>query len=297
MTLLTIIIPHYNSEASLVRLLDTIPLSSKIQVVVVDDNSEGFDIDSFTETYSSFEFILNTRGKGAGGARNSGLDIAKGAWVTFADSDDYFISNELAKAIGTISSESLNVDIVFFKPSSVFSNDHSKAKRHIKYTQLIENYMQSENNENRVKLLFSHYVPWSKFIRIELIKSNGIYFDETIIANDGMFSAKCSLYAKGINSYQSTFYIVTVSPNSLTRVKNVKYFRVRLEVFTRMYHFLPDKIKRSIGMSPLSLLKMSLSYSLLEFFKTLMYFRKNKVHFFKYLNRTSFMRLYLNNKS
>ncbi|GMM69662.1 hypothetical protein MTsDn1_29570 [Alteromonas sp. MTD1] len=296
MTELSIIIPHFNSEKSLVRLLETIPLSNDIQVVVVDDNSDSFDIEYYRKAYPKYEFHINTRGKGAGGARNTGLTFACGTWVTFADSDDYFCEKELENVLALISEKDVNADIVFFKPSSVFLNEERKATRHKKYAELVADFIRESSDINKTKLLFSHYVPWSKFIKLDLIKNNNIHFDETIIANDGMFSAKCSLLSKETKAYENEIYTVTVSSDSLTKIKNVEFFRVRIEVFTRMYHFLPSNIKKIIGMSPLSLVRMSLIYGLSEFARTVIYFRRNNVKFFRYLNFASLRRFILSNK-
>lgn len=287
---LSIIIPHFNSQESLKVLLDSIPASSWIQVIVIDDGSQSFDLDFLKESYKDFFFSLNTQGKGAGGARNTGLKIAQGEWVVFADADDCFLTNDFSDAIDKVLNNEADTDIVFFKPISFYLDTGKPAKRHIKYSSLVENYLDKQTDSNLIKLLFSHYVPWSKFIKLDLIKSNNIFFDETIIANDGMFSAKSAMFAKKVSCYQNSFYKVSVSSRSLTKVKRKDYFRVRIEVFTRLYHYLPNRIKSTIGMSPLSLVKMSISYGFKELFKTISYLKSNNVPLFKYFNVTSLLR-------
>src|SRR5690625_3962554 len=94
---LTIIVPHYNSTDSLKKLLATIPKRNNIEIIVVDDKSKKKERNLYDELKASQEFshvmfLLNlTKIKGAGVCRNIGLRCAKGEWVLFADSDDFFV--------------------------------------------------------------------------------------------------------------------------------------------------------------------------------------------------------------
>ncbi|MEQ3443408.1 glycosyltransferase family 2 protein [Pseudoalteromonas sp. BZP1] len=288
---LSIIIPHYNSSESLRDLLFSIPVNKVIEVIVVDDNSYPLLPNSLINDNKHVKFIKNTRGKGAGGARNTALKVASGRWLVFADADDYFVTDGINKILSAIR-EAKAEDIIFFVPCSTYSGTDKSASRHIKYKDLICEFLKEPSYNNNIKLLFSHYVPWSKVIKRKLVVDNEILFDETLIANDGMFSAKCSLKSKEIKCYLDCVYNVTVSEGSLTQVKNIELFRVRLEVFCRMYHYLPNNIKHIIGMSPLALIYMSRIYGIKEVFRSIKYILDNKVSFFKYLNANSIKRFY-----
>ncbi len=101
--LLSLIIPYYNSQATIGRLLASITVSKKApgyEVIVVDDGSSTkFEIrNSKSETNSKFK-ILNSKRKiplkvirlktnhGPAVARNRGVAVAKGKFVVFLDSD------------------------------------------------------------------------------------------------------------------------------------------------------------------------------------------------------------------
>lgn len=86
----SIIIPHKDIPDLLMRCLRSIPVSEDIQVIVVDDNSADADtyLDKCPELSRPYlEFVRTTKGKGAGYARNVGLDHAKGKWLLFADAE------------------------------------------------------------------------------------------------------------------------------------------------------------------------------------------------------------------
>lgn len=287
---ISIIIPHFNSSESLKKLLASIPNIPCIEVIVIDDHSTQ-PVELPRTLHSNFKLVSNKYAKGAGGARNTGIEIARGDWLLFADSDDYFIEGGINRVVSAINNTD-DEDILFFPPTSSYLDTNKAAKRHLKYSDLVYSYIRDDSYKNKIMLLFSHYVPWSKAINIELIKSNGIYFDETLIANDGMFSAKCSLKSKKIKCFSEPIYNVTVSQGSLTKIKNVELFRIRLEVFSRMFHYLPNEYKNIIGMSPLALIYMSRAYGRKELFRTINFFANNNVSFFKYFNFSSIKRFF-----
>ena len=93
---LTIIIPVYNRPEKVVRTLDSIPVRDDIEVIVIDDCST----DNTLEVLKNYDrlplIILQTlENSGPGIARNAGLDVATGEFVTFLDSDDLLVTNNI----------------------------------------------------------------------------------------------------------------------------------------------------------------------------------------------------------
>ena len=92
---LSIISPLYNSRTTLRNMLDSILLQYMnkdfYEVILVDDKSIE-EYEDILEDYKhdmNIVFIKNTtKYKGPSIARQCGLDIATGKWVTFIDSDD-----------------------------------------------------------------------------------------------------------------------------------------------------------------------------------------------------------------
>ena len=90
----TFIIPTRNIPLLLNRCLNSIPLRNDIQIIVVDDNSDPKIVnqDNFPfKNRKNVEVIFNKYSKGAGYARNLGLQLAKGKWLLFPDADDFYV--------------------------------------------------------------------------------------------------------------------------------------------------------------------------------------------------------------
>ena len=210
----SIIIPHYDIPDLLMRCLKSIPVSEDIQVIVVDDNS--LDADTYLERYPELsrpylEFIRTTKGGGAGYARNIGLDHANGKWLIFADADDFFVKNVFSIVREY---ESLDVDVVYFKTKSVFSdNPEEPSTRGVYQNSLIDGYLYNgEENKLRVE----YWSPWGKMIRREFVINHNFRFDEVRYSNDHFFSANVGLNAKNIKADDRVVYVVTRRYGSLT---------------------------------------------------------------------------------
>lgn len=106
----SIIIPVYNAEATLNKCVDSIlgQQFADFEVILVDDGSKDGSLhicEEFARKNSRVTVIHKENG-GVSSARNRGLEIAKGTWVTFVDSDDYL-------GDGFLQNEELTADIVF----------------------------------------------------------------------------------------------------------------------------------------------------------------------------------------
>ena len=103
----SIVIPCYNRPLLLKRaLLSCVQQSSdNFEVIVVDDGSEE-DVESVVTSFNDNRIRYHRQdNKGAATARNTGIDLAKGEWIAFLDSDDIFLPNKLELVETCIDSE------------------------------------------------------------------------------------------------------------------------------------------------------------------------------------------------
>lgn len=94
---ISIIIPVYKVEMYLRRCLDSIIAQSysEWECILVDDGSPdncGKICDEYAGKDKRFN-VIHQENKGVSAARNAGLDVAKGKWIGFVDSDDWIESN------------------------------------------------------------------------------------------------------------------------------------------------------------------------------------------------------------
>ena len=91
--LISVIVPIYNVEKYLKQCIDSIinQTYKKLEIILVDDESPdecGIICDEYQKKDSRVRVIHKKNG-GVSSARNVGIDIATGKWITFIDSDDW----------------------------------------------------------------------------------------------------------------------------------------------------------------------------------------------------------------
>lgn len=92
---LSIIIPVYNVERYVIRCLESVAMEmdDDCELILVDDGStdaSGALCEHFSNSHSHLSIVvIHQPNGGPSAARNHGLEVAKGKYVTFVDADDY----------------------------------------------------------------------------------------------------------------------------------------------------------------------------------------------------------------
>ncbi|MBU3134090.1 glycosyltransferase family 2 protein [Clostridium gasigenes] len=127
MELITVIIPTYNRAKTLLRSMNSVlnQTYKNIELIIVDDNSD----DGTLELVSSLsdnrvKYIKNSTNKGACYSRNLGVDIAKGEYIAFQDSDDEWDLSKLELQINNLKEN--NYDIVSCYINQIFEGGTNK---------------------------------------------------------------------------------------------------------------------------------------------------------------------------
>lgn len=108
----SVVIPTFNRRRELPVALDSVFSQAGIEVecIVVDDCSSDGTISFIEENYNSQHLIIIKKGQQSGpqASRNLGISAARGEFVAFLDSDDYFEPNTLAARVQLCRSKQLD---------------------------------------------------------------------------------------------------------------------------------------------------------------------------------------------
>lgn len=173
--MISVVIPYYNAEKFIHRCLDSlISQSGKFEFIFVND----FSTDSSEDIVKSFAdyrcvCIQNKHNKGVSGARNTGIDYAKGKYITFLDSDDVFLPDAYSKFRSVLD---VKANCYQFNHLRHYS---TKSKSVMKYTNKDGWY----NISNLPNCWFG---VWNKMFRTSFIKD--LRFNESLqYGEDGLF--------------------------------------------------------------------------------------------------------------
>ena len=122
----SIIVPVYNVEHYLSVCIQSI-LQQSIQdyeMILIDDGStdkSGAICDGYAQKYSNI-CVIHQKNRGLSAARNKGIEIARGEYLLFLDSDDYYLSGD---CLEKIERKTDDADVVVFNWVSVDGSNPS----------------------------------------------------------------------------------------------------------------------------------------------------------------------------
>lgn len=113
MPFFSIIIPTFNSKSSLEIALNSVLHQTfrDFEILIIDDGStDGTDV--LMLEYKDIRILYEKQINSGGPAnpRNKGINLSKGEWICFLDSDDFWCSNKLEFCYNEINS---NIDLLF----------------------------------------------------------------------------------------------------------------------------------------------------------------------------------------
>jgi glycosyltransferase involved in cell wall biosynthesis len=274
----SIIIPHKNIPELLLRCIDSIPRRKDVQIIVIDDNSDNdkVDFEHFPCLDDPFvEVVFTKEGKGAGYARNVGLTKAVGKWFLFADADDYFTEGFL-QYLDKYNESSY--DLIYFGIYGIDTETKKENHRGRKYNKLMKDAVYKQKYD---AYKYTAYVPWGKIIKKSLIMENNISFDETMVANDMIFSLKTAYHAKNIFFDENKIYTLESRRDSLMNVRSKEANLCRFSVYLRVNDFLDNIAKKKYKLNYfLLLLKLFDIQNMTYFQKGMSLIKENKINLF-----------------
>ena len=228
---ISVIIPVYNTEEYLQKCLNSVinQTFKDIEIICINDGSTDKSLE-ILEEYSKKDDrikILSQKNKGAGAARNYGLKIAKGEYISFVDSDDWIELATYERLYDIAVSK--DVDMIFFK--MINYNNGEDRYYHTDYYDLIylkEFFTNSTYDFHDLKdYLFKIPVsPCNKIYKRSFLENINAKFNEGLIFEDNPFFFKNILKAKKIFLYDEYFYIRRRTENSVMHLVNKNHFAI-----------------------------------------------------------------------
>jgi glycosyltransferase involved in cell wall biosynthesis len=213
---LSVIIPVYNAESFLSKCLDSLIRSkkdNKVEIILINDGSLDNSLE-IAEAYSrKYDFIkvFNQKNQGPSAARNAGLEMAKGDYVCFVDSDDY-VENDYFDIIFKNTSQDFDVLIFGFNKingAQIIQNN------------FINKILERKDILNLICTSFSNmnlfWFPFKKVYKAGLLKQ--IRFNKKIsIGEDTIFNLEAFIKAERVKVIENCLYNYVNNENSLTQV-------------------------------------------------------------------------------
>lgn len=113
--MISVIIPTYNREKTIQRAIDSVLQQTyqDFELIIVDDGSCDQTKEIIEQINDSRISYVWQKNGGAAAARNTGIKFAKGEYIAFQDSDDFWYADKLEKQLTAL--QTYDADVVFCK--------------------------------------------------------------------------------------------------------------------------------------------------------------------------------------
>ena len=243
--LISFVVPVYNAERTLHDCVCSLIKQTfgNIEIILVNNCSTDESLGKCNELAKEDERVkvVDIAEKGVSVARNKGIEVASGEFVTFVDADDWIDSN-VCELFADLNAKH-NYDLFCYS-----AQYHKKGKITTTYLfdKDVEFFSQDQKEELQIKV-FAPKAPhfkyktntrfagsaWGKFYKCEILLKNNLHFaTETIISEDVLFNTLSLDYFHRIGYTKQCFYHYEQSSDSAQnryRPNSDKYFMFVIE--------------------------------------------------------------------
>lgn len=211
---ISVIIPIYNVAPYVEQCLLSVMRQtySDIEVLLVDDCGTDGSIkrcETFIEchqlSFRGWKILHHERNRGLSAARNTGIDVAKGEYVFFLDSDDT-ITADCISSLASSALKDKNIDLVvgdYVSSDGKQTPGQNKLKQGVYSEQLLHLYLSNQ-----------YIAPvWNKLVRLSFIKQHSLYFEEGLVHEDALWSmlVACRMRKLSVVNKQTYHYLIRES--------------------------------------------------------------------------------------
>lgn len=225
---LSVILPVYNVERYISQCLDSIYSQHldlyDFEVICVDDCSPDHSCDiikDYQKKYLNLIYIKHPYNKRSGGARNTGMSIAKGDYILFIDPDDWIESNSIGDLLQLCYQNDL--DILGFNFDRVNHNNE------VIYSGSMFQTTDILNGNDWIKKQFGnkfiYYIlgfPVLYLFKNSYLKNKNILFPEGVFFQDTTFAFDAIIHSNRMQSVNQSVYKYRYNEGSATSLYKQK---------------------------------------------------------------------------
>lgn len=197
--IVSVVIPVHNGEKFLRECLDTVvgQTLKELEIICVNDGSTDGSL-AILEEYASRDSrvrIISQEASNAGRARNTGLAVTTGEYLSFLDADDWFELDMLESMVKL--AKETDSDVVFCKAATFNQKTGVQSNKSFSLKERLvpKKSVFSGKDIAEDMFQFCRTAAWDKLYKASFIKGLNLQFQEQPRMNDCFFSTMANLRA------------------------------------------------------------------------------------------------------
>lgn len=236
---ISVIVPVYKVEKYLPDCLDSLLAQSfnELEIILIDDGSPdkcGEICDAYAQKDSRIK-VIHKSNAGVSNARNMGIELAQGKYISFIDSDDF---------IHPLFYQTLYENLLNFQAdtSAICLQEVEENAKTPKYVNPQVSKKFKMDGLGALDCIQDFSRPWvgypfNKLYSLDIIRKNNLCFDENfILCEDFLFNCQYLLFSKTLVLDENKFYFYRIRPYSAVRntMQSEKPLRSKMQVFDKV---------------------------------------------------------------
>ena len=257
--LISIIIPVYNVENYLKQCIESVLSQSyeNTEIILVDDGSRdscGIICDDYQKSYPNIK-VIHKKNAGLGYARNTGLEVMSGSYVTFIDSDDWVSPDLISHMYDALKKNGVDFCKSGFK--RVKDDGNILSMTHYENEIFVGEYAEKEllpkmigsspNGHDSIEMCVC-----AVLYDANIIRDNSIRFpsEREMISEDLVFNIDYLHYSNGACVIDKIDYYYRMNDNSLShryredRFESSKFFYIEIKKMLEQFGYNRDVMLR-----------------------------------------------------
>ncbi|MGL5150608.1 MAG: glycosyltransferase [Clostridium sp.] len=221
---LSIVVPIYNVEKYLKDCLESLFLIKNIkkEIILVNDGSTDGSLkiaEEYKKNYPNETIVINKENRGLSSARNAGLEIAKGKYISFIDSDDFIDSVKYEQFFNI--GKKLELDIIV---GTAIKYKDGNLEKFYRSEEIINSEILTGNEFLELSFKTNCYrmEVWDDIYLTSLLKKNNIRFKEGLLHEDELFTPIVFSKAKKVKLVDKYFYYYRQREGSIMHTRGIK---------------------------------------------------------------------------
>lgn len=223
--IVSVIIPVFNTKPYLQQCLDSLidQTLEEIEIICVDNGSTDGSyefLQEYTTRHTNITVLRHAKGR-QGDARNAGMEVARGEFIGFVDSDDFVAPVMFQKMVKAAQTNHADVAVCNFK---LYYEDKDSTP------QVLPDYLLASGDPfsilERPKLLRNLTI-WNKLFSRKFLEQHSIRFPEGAFHEDQFFVIAAFLLARRVVSVPEALYFYRRErPGSVNEYGGVDHFHI-----------------------------------------------------------------------
>lgn len=232
--ILSVGVPCYNSQDYMAKCIDSLLAGGPdVEIIIVDDGSKDDTAriaDDYQSRYPDIVKVIHQPNKGHGGALNSAMAAASGAYFFVVDSDDWLDAKTFPNCLEALRQCQQQGGVDLLVANYIYQHQDITKNRHIGYQQVFPHGKICTWSQTHFFAAHQYLTLHTNIYRTAILKESGLVLPEHVFYEDNLFAYYPLAWTKKIYYLNEPLYHYVVDRDGQSVAADILVKRYRMQI-------------------------------------------------------------------